>query len=196
MVFDNLGDFPLLTPQSPLLLISPFPEEAQALALRAGTDSYVVPLWDSTEPLTQLASILGPRLLVPETLAQALPQCGVRIPSSISGGEFRQRLTEAAARYPRRCWLLMEELCMEFPLPCLSGNGTELSPEQLEALLLTHPSFYDPGLCCRYCHYSKDGRYFMTLFDTLDTSMQKAELAKDAGFQGAISLQPSAEGSM
>ena len=34
----------------------------------------------------------------------------------------------------------------------------------------------------------------MTLFDTADTSMQKAELAKEAGFSGAVSLQPSAEG--
>lgn len=194
MVFDNLGDFPLLTPQSPLLLLSPFPEEVQSLALRAGTASYVLPLWDSTEPLTQLAAILGPRLLVPEKLAQALPQCGVLIPSSISGGEFRQRLLEAAERYPRRCWLLLEQLCMEFPLPCPSGNGTELPPKQLEALLLAHPSFYDPGLCCRYCHYSRDGSYFMTLFDTADTSMQKAALAKEAGFSGAVSLQPSAEG--
>lgn len=83
---------------------------------------------------------------------------------------------------------------MEFPLPCPSGSGTELSPKQLEALLLAHPSFYDPGLCCRYCHYSRDGSYFMTLFDTADTSMQKAELAKEAGFSGAVSLQPSAEG--
>ena len=82
---------------------------------------------------------------------------------------------------------------MEFPLPCPSGNGTELPPKQLEALLLAQPSFYDPGLCCRYCHYSRDGSYFMTLFDTADTSLQKAELAKEAGFSGAVSLQPSAE---
>lgn len=194
MVFDNLGDFPLLTSQSSLLLVSPFPEEAEALVRRAGTESYVVPLWDSQELLTQVAAILGPRLLVPEPLAQALPQCGVLIPSSISGGEFRQRLQEAAQQYPRRCWLLLERLCMEFPLPCPSGNGAALSQEQLNTLLRAHPSFHDPGLCCRYCHYNRDGRYYMTLFDTEDTAMQKATLAEKAGFLGAISLQSSAAG--
>ena len=192
MVFELAPTFPVLTPQSPLLLVSRSPEDPVSLAQRAGAATYVATLWNEIEALKSLAQILGPRLLVPEASAQALAQCGVLISSSISGGSFTQRLSEAAAAAPRRCWLNLEWLAMEFSLPCPSGEGRVLEPAALEAVTDRRPTFFDPDLVCRYCHEYRSGKGYMTLYDTAETLGQKAAMAKDAGFQGAVLLQSNA----
>ena len=89
MVIETSPSFPVLTAQSPLLLVSQTPEDPEGLIRNAGTAAFVAALWEqpeTQEQLTSLAERLGPRLLLPEQWGQALPQCGVLISSSVSGG--------------------------------------------------------------------------------------------------------------
>lgn len=189
MVIETTPTFPVLTVQSPLLTISRQPEDPTEILQRAGTAAYAAVFWEMPEvlpALTVLVERLGPRLLLPERWQQALPQCGVLISSSLSGGTARQRFAEAVQAAPRRCWLLLEWMCMEFPLPCPSGEGISLKKTALEARLAGRSSFFDPNLCCEYVHWLADGQGRMVLYDTAETLTQKAILARQAGFQGVV----------
>lgn len=189
MVIETTPTFPVLTVQSPLLTVSRQQEDPMEVLRRAGTAAYAAVFWETQEALpalTVLAERLGPRLLLSERWQQDLPQCGVLISSSLSGGTAEQRFVEAAQAAHRRCWLLLEWMCMEFLLPCPSGMGTPLTKSALEARLEGHRSFFDPGLCCEYIHWLEDGHGRMVLYDTAETLTQKAILARQAGFQGVV----------
>ena len=189
MVIETTPTFSVLTPQSPLLTVSRQAEDPEEVLRRAGAAAYAAVFWDGAEDLpalTVLAEQLGPRLLLPECWQRDLPQCGVLISSSLSGGTAMQRFSEAAEAAPGRCWLLLEWLSMEFPLPCPSGDGQALGKEALHARLQDRQNFFDSGLCCAYTHWLEDGRGRMVLYDTADTLTQKAHLARQAGFQGVV----------
>lgn len=130
--------------------------------------------------LTALAVNYGPRLLVPEVWSRLLPQAGVLISSAISGGTLRQRFQEAADTYPRRCWLLVEPLAMDFSLPCPTGCGEPASiPSGCR-------QFYSQSLCCYYAHFFKNEQGHMVLWDTQATLETKLALAKECGFLGYV----------
>lgn len=144
---------------------------------------YLIADW--TDPsqeaaLTALAAHWGPRLLVPDVWRQVLPHAGLLISSAISGGELCQRFLEAP---PRRCWLLEEPLCMAFPLPCPTGQGTPA------AAIPGDSGFYSPALGCRYIH--QPGQ--LVLFDTNETMARKRQLAKECGFLGYLCLPEDAK---
>lgn len=130
------------------------------------------------EPLLRpLAARLGETLLLSEVWQVLFPRCGVLISSAICGGTFAQRLRDAPAG---RSWLLVEPVSMEFPLPCLSGQGRAV-PRSSDT-----PAFYSPALCCQYTHFLRNNRGFFQLWDTEDTLKEKLRLAKDAGFLGYV----------
>ena len=131
--------------------------------------------------LLALAERYGPQLLVLEVWSQVLPRCGVLISSAISGGTFSQRVEEAARAYPRRCWLLAEPIAEEFPLPCPSGSGSQITIIDYDKL------FRSDALCCQYTHFLRDQQGIMVLWDTKETMRRKMELAKAAGFLGYVS---------
>lgn len=128
--------------------------------------------------LALVAQHLTGRLVLPEYWSHRFPQCGVLISSCICGGDLSRRFQEASEAYPGRCWLLLEPVCMEFPLPCPTGTGQAVA----------HPSAYEgiysPSLCCRYTHYVRNGQGFFTLWDTEETLAQKLLLARQWGFLG------------
>lgn len=138
---------------------------------------------DAEDKLLTLEASLGPRLLVPEVWRDILPQAGILICSSISGGTFTERMEDAERASPGRCWLFLEHLRMRFPLPCPSGVGEMISQDALDTLLTTGQSFYSPELCCRYCY---DLPKAMILYDTEDTWREKIKLAQSAGFAGVL----------
>ena len=131
--------------------------------------------------LLELAERCGPRLLVPEVWSRILPRCGVLVSSAISGGTIGERFQEAAAAYPRRCWLLMEPMAMEFPLPCPTGTGNQITITNYDK------HFFSEGLCCEYTHFIRNQQGFLVLWDTAQTLYRKMELAKAAGFLGVVS---------
>lgn len=142
-------------------------------------------LRDAEVQFLALEASLGPRLLVPEVWRDILPQAGILIRSSISGGTLKERLEDAQTASPGRCWLFLEKLRMRFPLPCPSGAGNAISEDELNTFLVTRPSFYTPELCCRYCYDLPEA---MILYDTKDTQQEKIKLAQSSGFAGALIL--------
>ena len=131
--------------------------------------------------LLALAAQYGPRLLVREVWCRVLPRCGILISSALCGGTFVQRVEEAARAYPHRCWLLVEPMAEEFPLPCPSGSGNRIT------IIDYDKPFCSDALCCQYTHFLRDQQGVMVLWDTEATICRKMELAKAAGFLGYVS---------
>ena len=189
MVIETTPTFPVLTPQSPLLTVSRQAEDPEEVLRRAGAGAHAAVVLGSAGGPPAGAEAAGEGGLggqAPGGTPGDLPQCGVLISSSLSGGTAMQRFSEAAEAAPGRCWLLLEWLSMEFPLPCPSGDGQALGKEALHARLQDRQSFFDSGLCCAYTHWLEDGRGRMVLYDTADTLTQKVHLARQAGFQGVV----------
>jgi len=135
----------------------------------------------SDEPvLIELAQQFGSNLVVPEIWRNILPQAGVLISSAISGGTMNERVQEAAAANPRRCWLMLEPMATEFPLPCPDGIGKEITITDYGN------SFYSEALCCMYTHFATEQRAGFIVWDTEQTLLRKMELAKNAGFLGFV----------
>lgn len=170
------------------MFFSPIPDFPQLPTFTPETDlsqlqtPIAVLTWDQNDEafMLQLGQRLGSRLVVPEVWRNILPQAGLLISSAISGGTLQERFEEAARLSPRRCWLLLEPLQMEFPLPCPTGVG--YSADIPEA----SPVFFSQPLCCQYTHFIRSGTGFMLLWDTEETLHQKMSLAKACGFLGYV----------
>jgi len=132
--------------------------------------------------LFALAELHGPNLVIPEVWSKLFPQAGVLISSAISGGVLKERFRKAALVYPRRCWLLPEAMAMEFPLPCLSGIGKEVTITDYCI------QFYSEDLGCMYTHQVQNNTGSMILWDTAETMLKKQLWAKEAGFLGVADL--------
>ncbi len=133
-------------------------------------------------------------LYVPERYGSAAPAAVPLIGTAISGGNFTQRLQEAAAARggAGRLALDVERLRMDFCLPARSGQGTPLTGSALQELMdRTAPSvFFSPDLCARYFTYSQDGQTHFVLFDDADTLVQKLRTGTSMGFSAAFLMWP------
>ena len=141
-----------------------------------------------------LARRLSPRpVYVPESYAAASGAIPL-ICTAISGGNFVQRLQEAAAGRDRAGGLALDvqRLRMDFTLPAQSGEGRPLSGRELQDLLdRESPSvFFSQDLCARYFTYARDGETHFVLFDDADTLSQKLRTGGNMGFAAAFLMYP------
>ena len=162
------------------------PERLSAAALReCGRRSYGGVLLDFEQPpapdrlafAETLARRLSPRPgYVPESYAAASGAIPL-ICTAISGGNFVQRLQEAAAGRDRAGGLALDvqRLRMDFTLPAQSGEGRPLSGREL---------------CARYFTYARDGETHFVLFDDADTLSQKLRTGGNMGFAAAFLMYP------
>ena len=113
------------------------------------------------------------------------------ISTALSGGNFTQRLREAAAGAGRLA-LDVERLRMDFPLPSPSGEGQPLSGRELRDLLDREAPavFFSQDLCARYFTYTREGETHFVLFDDADTLQQKLRTGSSLGFSAAFLLFP------
>lgn len=128
-------------------------------------------------------------LWVPEEYAAACPEAWVLIPSALSGGTLRLRLTGALERYgPERVTLAVEGMCHDFPLPCPDGTGQQLTAQQLAQLRERHhPAIhFSEEFCCCSFTYAEEVSSHLVLFDTRDTILRKLRLAKALGVRRAM----------
>ena len=179
------------------------PERLSAAALReCGRRSYGGVLLDFEQPpapdrlafAETLARRLSPRpVYVPESYAAASGAIPL-ICTAISGGNFVQRLQEAAAGRDRAGGLALDvqRLRMDFTLPAQSGEGRPLSGRELQDLLdRESPSvFFSQDLCARYFTYARDGETHFVLFDDADTLSQKLRTGGNMGFAAAFLMYP------
>lgn len=182
------SDFSVLEAHSGQCFLAGTQETDRDLLALAWEGRTVIADWEDRRAesrLTELAQALGPKLLVPEIWRDVLPQAGILISAALSGGTLQERLQEAGQEAPGRCWLRLEPVRMRFPLPCPTGCGEALTQGTLDAKLSGKRTFFSGALCCRYAYDLSDGAA-MLLYDTQETLAQKTELAKEAGFLGAV----------
>lgn len=181
------------------------PEHLCAAALReCGRRNYSGVLLDFEQPPTPDRLVFGKRLahalvaghrplFVPETYAK-IPGAIPLICTAISGGNFAERLQEAAARYggAGRLALDVQRLQMDFQLPAESGEGRPLNGEALRLLMEQEaPSvFFSQDLCARYFTYVRDEQTHFVLFDDGETLRQKLRIGGGMGFSAAFLMFP------
>lgn len=146
------------------------------------------------ERLSQALSPSRRTLYLPENYAGAAQNAVVLICTALSGGNFRERLQEAAGTYggAGRLALDMQRLRMDFRLPARSGEGNPLSSEAFGRLMeRKSPSiFFSQDLCARYFTYTVDSEAHFVLFDDADTLHQKLKIGAAMGFSAAFFMWP------
>ena len=118
----------------------------------------------------------------------------VLIPTALSGGSLRQRLSEAAERYGTgRVALAVERSAEDFFLPSPNGQGRPLTREELAAKRkeLSPSIFFSDELCARYFTYMnrQSGAHFV-LFDDAGSIRKKLRLAEAMGIDRALFFYP------
>ena len=109
----------------------------------------------------------------------------------MSGGSLEGYARTLLARWGERLWMYLRPLCMRFPVPCPTGVGEALGPDEARALLSQYPSHYSPDLVCRYSFYLDDaGQPQVFLFDTPETCRQKLTLLRPLGLQQVFGWIP------
>ncbi len=133
-------------------------------------------------------------LYLPETYAIPSSPAIVLINTAVSGGNYEERLREAAACRggASRLALDVQRLRMDFTLPAPSGEGTPLSAEDFRRLTeQEQPSvFFSPDLCARYFTYARDGKAHFVLFDDAETVRRKVKMGASLGCSAAVFLWP------
>lgn len=118
----------------------------------------------------------------------------VLIPTALSGGSLRQRLSEAVERYGAgRVTLAIERSAEDFFLPSPNGQGHPLTREELAAKQkeLSPSIFFSDELCARYFTYMnrQSGAHFV-LFDDAGSIRKKLRLAEALGIERALFFYP------
>lgn len=146
------------------------------------------------ERLGQSLSAGRRALYLPESYARATPVGIPLLCTAISGGNFSQRLQEAAAAQggASRLALDVQRLRMDFRLPARSGEGEPLTEEAFRRLTeQERPSvFFSRDLCARYFTYGRGGETHFVLFDDADTLAQKLRTGNAMGFAAAFLMWP------
>lgn len=144
--------------------------------------------------LADLCEKRGLSCYVPESLGDQAKSARVMVSTALSGGSLRHRLEEAAQRFGQnRVVPAVERVAMDFYLPSPTGQGVELSREELKKRMAERaPSvFFSGDLCAHYFTYMsrRDGAHFI-LFDDAASIRKKLDLARQMGFPAAILAYP------
>ena len=145
-----------------------------------------------TRLLSPNLSRLGITFFLPESLAVHGPDCRVLIPCALSGGSLELRLQEAVENYGAdRVVACPESTAEEFILPCPTGKGRPLSPEQLRLLLaeINPHTHFSPALCTRYFTFFRGETLHLVLFDDAACLRAKHTCARRCGVFRFLLLQ-------
>lgn len=131
-------------------------------------------------------------LYVPEEYGPAVPGAVALICTALSGGDFTQRLREAAAGGAGRRALDVQRLRMDFTLPARTGEGVPLSREAFQALVEREDPavFFSQELCARYFTYTREGQTHFVLFDDAGTLRKKMQTGAALGYSAAFLMFP------
>lgn len=181
------------------------PEKLSAAAVReCGRRGYTGVLLDfqSRSPdrlafARQLAAVLAQTrrtLYVPEEYGPAVPGAVALICTALSGGDFAQRLREAAsaAGGAGKLALDVQRLRMDFTLPARTGEGRPLTAEEFQALTEREDPavFFSQELCARYFTYTHEGQTHFVLFDDAGTIRKKLQTGTALGYAAAFLMFP------
>lgn len=150
------------------------------------------PLPDRVPFLDQLGAALsqrGKQLYVP----LPVPSANVLVSTAISGGSLREMLCEVRSRYgAERIALDVQRLIMDFPLPCMSGQGRPMTADELQTFQKRRDisTFYSRELGAHYFTHRLDGETHFVLFDDAQSLKAKLSLGTQLGFSAAFLMYP------
>lgn len=148
------------------------------------------PLPDRVPFLDQLGTALsqrGKQLYAP----LFVPSGCLLVGTAISGGSLREMLCQARSRYGHTA-LDVQRLIMDFPLPCISGQGRPMTAEELSSFLKRRDIcvFYSRELGAHYFTHRLDGETHFVLFDDAQSLKAKLSLGTQLGFDAAFLMYP------
>ena len=150
------------------------------------------PLPDRAPFLDQLGAALsqrGKQLYAP----LSVPSGCVLVSTAISGGSLREMLCQARSRYgAERTALDVQRLIMDFPLPCMSGQGRPMPLEELHTFRKRRDIsvFYSRELGAHYFTHRLDGETHFVLFDDAQSLRAKLSLGEQLGLTAAFLMYP------
>ena len=100
---------------------------------------------------------------------------------AVSGGTLSSFLSGALAAAQGRLCVRISPIYMEFPLPCPSGTGRLLSPQEARARLGSGTLHISRALCTGYFTFLRDGKLWLMLYDTPETLEQKLACCRACG---------------
>ena len=147
--------------------------------------------------LGTLTARRGWPLYVTEEYAGFSDQTRVIIPSALSGGSLRKRLSEASDRFGAdRVALGIQRTAEDFTLPAPTGSGTPLTREELARRIQSRgaSTFFSDELCAHYFTYMsrQSGAHFV-LFDNAASIRKKIQTARSLGLSACILAWPEVE---
>ena len=144
--------------------------------------------------LGQILAASHRTLYLPESYGEAAQNAVVLVCTAMSGGNFTERLREAAAQRggAGRLGLDVQRLRMDFRLPAHAGQGEPLSQEALDRLMEQESPavFFSQDLCARYFTYCRNGEAHFVLFDDAGTLAQKVKVGSSLGVSAAFFMWP------
>ena len=150
------------------------------------------PLPDRLPFLDQLGAALsqhGKQLYSP----LSVPSGCVLVSTAISGGSLREMLCEARGHYgTEHAALDVQRLIMDFPLPCMSGQGRPMTADELHTFQKRRDIsvFYSRELGAHYFTHRLDGETHFVLFDDAQSLKAKLSLGTQLGFTAAFLMYP------
>ena len=136
-------------------------------------------------------------LYVPESYACNSPAVKIVIPTALSGGSLKQRLSQAVQSYGAdRVVLGLEWVAEDFTLPAMSGSGRHLDWEELDRLRRQRSPavYFSDELCAHYFTYMHTGQSaHFALFDDPSSMAKKLYVASALGICEAFLPDPQRE---
>ena len=106
---------------------------------------------------------------------------------AVSGGSLEKFLSSACCAAQGRLCVRIAPVYMDFPLPCFSGAGRELSRQEAQSLPGFRQLRCSDALCTGYFTYLRDGILHLVLYDTQETLERKLSCCRLVGIPYVLS---------
>lgn len=149
--------------------------------------------------LTSGVAKAGIQVFVPECLAGAGHNAIVLVPTAISGGSLKKRLTDAAEKYGHgRIALEIERVCSDYALQASGGSGRDLTGDEFSSLFSKHnpQPFFSDELYTVYFTYRDNNASHFVLYDTAASLQRKILLAQEIGVDNVFLFYPHVAGAL
>jgi hypothetical protein len=121
------------------------------------------------------------------------PTAQLLVPSSLSGGTLRGRLTELSRRFgAERLILQLQRSSAVFSIPSPSGQGIPVDEAALiqRKRAINQRVFFSPHLCAQYVTWQEEGVPKLLLFDDAHSLRAKRALAGELGIPTCVAAYP------
>ncbi len=106
---------------------------------------------------------------------------------AVSGGTLEGFLIAALSAAQGRLCVRLSPVYMDVPLPCPSGLGRIISPQEAQSLPGFRQLRCSSSLCTGYFTYLRDGALHLVLYDTQETLERKLECCRLVGVPYVLS---------